>query len=135
MENLVTLGKGLRLSSAVRTETGNEESRNRKRPIPVSNFQEFGVTKAMDQEFRLLLISRSEGEALEVTRGTELESVRSGTMPKTSCSRQILSPQRVTKLDDLSHFIQAWENFELKHWNALETNYPKTGDLPFVYTS
>ena len=35
-------------------------------------------------------------------------------------SRQILFPQRVTKLNDFSHFVQAWENFELKHWNALE---------------
>ena len=42
---------------------------NRKQPISVSNFQEFGETKEMGQDVQHSSVSRTEGEALEATRG------------------------------------------------------------------
>ena len=46
---------------------------NSKQPISVSNLQDVGVSKEMDQELQHFLISRSEGEALEVVRGAARE--------------------------------------------------------------
>ena len=47
---------------------------NQKQPISVTHIQhEFGVTNEMDQELQRFLISRTEGEALEVVRGAERE--------------------------------------------------------------
>ena len=81
----------------------------------------------MDQELQHLLISRTEGEALEVVRGAERElgleqwrrlaalydpSVAGRSLDD---SRQILSPPKAAKIDDLSHAIQAWENLERRH--------------------
>ena len=41
-------------------------------PIAATNLQhDFGVTNEMDQELQHFLISRTEGEALEVVRGDE----------------------------------------------------------------
>ena len=53
--------------SAQKQATKNAE--NRKQPISVSSLQEFGVTKEMEHKMQQFLISRSEGEALEVIRG------------------------------------------------------------------
>ena len=43
----------------------------RGQPVSESNIQDFGVTTEMDQEFRRVLVSRTEGEALEVTSEAE----------------------------------------------------------------
>ena len=51
-----------------------KSAENQKQPISVTHLQhEFGVTKEMDQELQHFLISRTEGEALEVVRGAERE--------------------------------------------------------------
>ena len=47
---------------------------NQKQPIAVTHFQhEFTVTNEMDPELQHFLISRTEGEALEIVRGAERE--------------------------------------------------------------
>ena len=47
---------------------------NQKEPISVTHLQhEFNVTNGMDQELQHFLISRTEGEALEIIRGDERE--------------------------------------------------------------
>ena len=128
MEDLVVFGKGLRWSSAFSTETGNEECRKIwKQPISVSNLQEFGMTKEMDQELRHFFISRFEGVALEAIRGAERDQVwdsgedqlRSTTQWQLDevfdDNRQNLSPPTVPKVDDRSPAAQAWENLEQSH--------------------
>ena len=51
-----------------------KNAENRKLPITVTNLQhDFGVTNEMDQELQHFLISRTEGEAMEVVRGAERE--------------------------------------------------------------
>ena len=51
-----------------------KSAENQKQPISVTHIQhEFGVTNEMDQELQRFLISRTEGEALEVVRGAERE--------------------------------------------------------------
>ena len=45
---------------------------NQKKSIAVTHFQhEFGVTNEMDQKLQHFLISRTEGEALDIVRGAE----------------------------------------------------------------
>ena len=47
---------------------------NQKQPIAVTHLQhELNVTNEMDQELEHLLISRTEGEALEIVRRAERE--------------------------------------------------------------
>ena len=101
-----------------------KNAENREQPISVSSFQEFGVTKEMDQELQHFSISRIEGEALEVIRGAEWElGLVQRRRPAAlydplaagrslDDSRQILSPPKVIKINDLSHAIQAWGNLE-----------------------
>ena len=36
-----------------------------------------------------------------------------------------MSPPKVTKIDDLSHAIQAWENLERRHWARIGDQLPK----------
>ena len=56
---------------------------NRKQPTAATNLQhDFGVTNVMDQELQHFLISRTEGEALEIVRESST-GTRSGTMAKT----------------------------------------------------
>ena len=51
-----------------------KKSENRNQPIAATNLQhDFGVTNETDQELQHFLISRTEGEALEVVRGAEQE--------------------------------------------------------------
>ena len=51
-----------------------KNAENRKQPIAATNLHhDFGVTNEMDQELQHFLISRTEGEALEVVRGAEQE--------------------------------------------------------------
>ena len=72
---------------AVRTvrKQAMKKAENRKQPIAATNLQhDFGVTNEVVQELHHFLISRTEGEALEVVRVAERET-RSGTMAKTSC--------------------------------------------------
>ena len=101
---------------------------NQKQPISaisVTHLQhEFNVTNEMDQELQHFLISRMEGEALEIIRGAEREpGLEQWRRLAALCdplaagrsldvSRQILSPPKAVKIDDLSHTIQAWENLE-----------------------
>ena len=78
----------------------------------------------MDQELQHFLISGTEGEALEVIQGAEGEP---GWKPwrrlaalydppsagrSLDDSRQIFSPWKAVKIDDLSHTIQSWEILE-----------------------
>ena len=96
---------------------------NSRQPISATNLQhDSRVTNEMDQELQHFLISRTDGEALEVVRGAEREpGLEQWRRLAASCdqlaagrnmdnSRQILSPPKVAKIDDLSHAIQAWEN-------------------------
>ena len=105
-----------------------KKAENQKQPISVTHLQhEFGVTNEMDQELQHFLISRREGEALEIVRGAErepgLEQWRRlaalydplAAGRSLDDSRQILSPSKNAKIDDLSHTIQAWENIEQRH--------------------
>ena len=51
-----------------------KDAENQKQPIAATNFQhDFGVTNEMDQELQHFLISRTDGEAMEVLRGAERE--------------------------------------------------------------
>ena len=81
----------------------------------------------MDHELQHFLISRTEGEALEVVREAEREPGLEQ-WPRLAAlydppaagrnlddSRKILSQPKATKMDDLSHAIQAWENLEQRH--------------------
>ena len=117
---------------------------NRKIPIAVTNLQhDFGVTNEMDQELQHFLISRTEGEALETVRGAErepgLEQWRRlaalydplAAGRSLDDSRQILSPPKVVKIEDLSHTIQAWENLEQRHRERTGINCLKTCDWRF----
>ena len=111
---------------------------NPKQPTAVTHPQhEFGVTNEMDQELQHFLSSRTEGEALEVVRGAEREpGLEQWRRLAALCdppaagrslddSRQILSPPRATKIDDLSHTIQTWENLEQRHRERTGDHLPK----------
>ena len=111
---------------------------NQKQPIAVTHLQhEFNVTNEMDQELQHFLISRTEGEALEIVRGAErdpgLEQCRrlAGLNDplvvgrSLDDSRQILSPPKVAKIDDLAHTVQAWENLEQRHRERTVDQMPK----------
>ena len=114
-----------------------ENAERRKHPICVSNLQDFGVSKEMDQESQHFLISRTEGEALEEIRGAEREpGLDKWRRLSALCdplaggrslndSRQILHPPKVTQIDDLSHAFQAWENLEQRHWKHTADQLPK----------
>ena len=101
---------------------------NQKQLISVTHLQhEFNVTNEMDQELQHFLISWTEGEALEIVRGAEREpgleqwrrlvALHDPLAAGRSLDdrRQILSPPKAAKIDDLSHTIQAWENIEQRH--------------------
>ena len=111
---------------------------NQKQPISVTHLQhEFNVTNEMDQELQHFLISRTEGEALEVARGAErepgLEQWRRlaalydplAAGRSLDDSRQILSSPKAAKIDAFSHTIQAWENLEQRHRELTEDQLPK----------
>ena len=105
-----------------------KNAENRKLPIAVTNLQhDFGVTNELDQELQHCLISRTEGEAMEVVCGAErepgLEQWRRlaalydplAAGRSLDDSRQILSPLKAAKIEDFSHTTQAWENLEQRH--------------------
>ena len=80
----------------------------------------------MDEELQHFLILRTEGEALEIVRPERepgLEQWRRlaalndplAAGRRLDDSRQVLSPPKSAKIDDLSHTIQAWENLEQRH--------------------
>ena len=107
-------------------------------PISGTHLQhEFNVTNEMDQELQHFLISRTEGEALEVVRGAErepgLEQWRRlaalydplAAGRSLDDSRQILSPPKAAKIDDLSKTIQAWENLDQRHRERTGDQLPK----------
>ena len=86
---------------------------NQKQPISVTYLQhEFNVTNEMDHDLQHFLISRTEGEALEIVRGAErepgLEKWRRlaalydplAAGRSLDDSRQILSPPKAAKIDD-----------------------------------
>ena len=90
-----------------------------RQPIAAQDIIDFGATMELDQELQHFLVSRTEGGALETVRGAErqpgLEQWRRlATMHDPLAagrsfddSRQILPPTKVTKLEDLSHALQA----------------------------
>ena len=93
---------------------------NQQRPISVTHLQhEFNVTNEMDQELQHFLISRTEGQTLEVVRGAEREPGSEqwrrlaalydplAATRSLDHSRQISSPPKAAKIDDLSNTIQA----------------------------
>ena len=105
-----------------------KNAENRKLPIAVTHLPRgFGVTNDTNQELQHFLVSRTEGEAPEVVRGAEqepgLEQWRRlaalydplAVRRSLDDSRQVLSPPKAAKIDDLSHTIQAWENLEQRH--------------------
>ena len=111
---------------------------NQKQPISVTHLQhKFNVTNEMDQELQPFLILRTEGEALEIVRGAEREPGleqwrRLGALYDPSAagrslddSRQILSPPKAAKIDDLSHTIPAWGNLEQRHRERTRDQLPK----------
>ena len=121
-----------------------KSAENQKQPISVTHLQhEFNVTNEMDQELQHFLISRTEGEALEIVRGAErepgLEQWRRlaalydplAAGRSLDDSRQILSPPKAAKIDELSHTIQAWGNLEQRHRERQETSCPQTYDWLF----
>ena len=110
--------------------------KKRKQQISESNLQVFDVTTDADQELQHFLVSRTEGEALEVSRGAEREPgpeewrrlAYVPLKPERSLddTRQNLSPPKKTNhIDDLSHALQAWENLEPRHKARTEDQLPK----------
>ena len=105
---------------------------------------EFNVTNEMDQELQHFLISRTEGEALEIVREAErepsLEQWRTlsalydplAAGRSLDNSKQILSPQKAAKIDDLSHTIQAWEILEQRHRERTGDQLPKVMRLAIL---
>ena len=70
LEDLVISGKKLCWSGALSAETSNEECREQN----AADFRvEPSVTREMDQELQHVLVSRTDGEALEVILGAERE--------------------------------------------------------------
>ena len=129
LENLVEFGKGLRWCGAHSSQTSDEECRKPETDglRDTSPTRPWRDTNEMDQELQHFLISRTEGEALEVVRGTErepgLEQWRRlaalydplAAGRSLDDSHQILSPPKATKMEDLSHAIQALESLEQRH--------------------
>ena len=118
---------------------------NQKQPIAVTHLQhEFNVTNEMDQELQHFLISRTEGEALEIVRGAERESGlgqwrRLAALYDPSAagrslddSRQVLSPPRAAKRYDSHNTIQAWEILEQRHRERIGDQLPKDMRLAIV---
>ena len=111
---------------------------NRKQPIASTNLQhDFGVTTEMDQELQHFLISRTEGEALEVVRGAErepgLEQWRRlaalydplAAGRSLDDSRQILSPPKVAKNRRPLACHPSLENLEQRHREGTGDQLPK----------
>ena len=117
---------------------------SQKQPVAVTHLQhEFNVTNEMDQELQHFLISRTEGEAVEVVREAEREpglaqlrrlaplydpQVAGRSLDD---SRQILSPPKAAQIDDLSHTIQPGKILNNATENAHETSCLKTCDWLF----
>ena len=149
LENLVVLGKGLLLRGTYSAETGDEKrgkqataDRRDESPTLFWSDERDGSRIAM-QHF---LISRTEGEALEVVRGAEQEqgveqwrrlAALDGPLAagrSLDDSRQILSPPDAAKLDDLSHAIRAWGNCEQRHLERTGDQLSKVMRLAVLLT-
>ena len=118
---------------------------NQKQPISVTDLQhDYGVTKEMDQELQHVLISRTEGEALEVVRGAEREpGLEQWRRLAALCdplaagrslddNRQILYPPRkLLKWMTSRKQFKPTKTSNKDTGSALETSYPKTCDLLF----
>ena len=132
-------GKGLRRRGARNAEAGDEGRREQEATdLCDTHLQhEFNVTNEVDQEWHHFLISRTEGEALEIVRGAEREPVLEQWRRLAALydpfaagrslddSRQILSPPKAAQIDDLSHTIQAWGNIEQRHRERTGDHLPK----------
>ena len=106
-----------------------------RQPITVQDITDFGETMELDQE--LQQVSRTESGALETVRGAErqpdLEQWRRlaamydplAAGRSSGDSRQSLFPTKVTKPEDLSHALQAWENLEQRHQERTGDKLPK----------
>ena len=116
LANVVLPGQRLRRCGSSSIETGDEDCGKRE-TADLQDITDFGVTMELGQE--LQHVSRTEGEALETVRMAErqpgLEQWRRlaamhdplAAGRSLDDSRQILSPTKVTKLEDLSHALQA----------------------------
>ena len=116
-----------------------KSAENQKQPLSVTYLQlEFGVTNEMDQELQQFLISRTEGEALEVVRGAEREPG----LEKRRRLYALYDPLAVGRsLDDSRQNLASTEsrlgtpkpgkirNNDIV--NALETSRPRTCDWLF----
>ena len=111
---------------------------NEKQPIAVTHLQhEINVTNEVDQELQHFVVTRTEGEALEIVRGAEREqgleqwqrlaALYDPLAAERSLddSRQILSPPKAAQIDDLSHTIHAWEILEQRHRERTGDQLPK----------
>ena len=121
---------------------------NKKQPISVTHLQhEFSVTNEVDQELQHFLISRTEREAREVVQGAEREpgleqwrrlAALYDPLPagrSLDDSRQILSPPKATKVDDLSHTIQALEILEQRHRERTGDQLPEDMRLAILLST
>ena len=121
-----------------------KNAENQKQPISVTDLQhDFGVTNEMDQELQHFLISRTEEEALEVVRGAErepsLEQWRRlaplydplAAGRSLDDRRQILSPPKAAKMDDLS---QAWENVKQRKRERTGDQLPIDMRLAIIFS-
>ena len=137
-ENLVVLGKGPCRCSALIAETGDEECRKQEAAdlrIEPSTFR--CDEREIDQGLRHFLISRTEVKALDEIRGAErepgLEPWRRLAALYDSLAAvrslddrgQIMSSPRVTKIDDLSHALQDWEDLDQRHRERTGDQLPK----------
>ena len=103
-----------------------------RQPITAQDITDFGATLELDQELQHFLVS----EALETVRMAErqpgleqwrrlaamydpLDAGRSS-----GDSRRSLSSTKVTKLEDLLHALQAWENLEQRHQERTGDKFP-----------
>ena len=118
------------VDSALKQAMKNAE--RRKQPISVSSLQDFAVSKKTDQELRHFSISKTEGEALGVIRRAERESDLEQWRRLAALSDPLAagrsvddSPPNVSKIDDLSHAVQAWENFAQRHQERTEDQLPE----------
>ena len=89
--------------------------------------EDFDARPARENAWHFLL-GRTEREALEAIRGAQRKPCLFwpfGSRTKFWDGRQFLSPTSVTKMDDRSHALEAWENLEQRHGGLTGEKLPK----------
>ena len=137
LANVVLPGQRLRIVAHPALKQALKTVEKERQRITVQDITDFGVAMELDQKLQHFLVSRTEGEALETVRGAErqpgLEQCRRlaamydplAAGRSVGDSRQSLSPTKVTKLEDLSHALQAWRNLEQRHQERTRDKLPK----------